>query len=87
MKYEIIKHEVRKFGYFANERVIKRVATIETCDSLSSAIAFLRGMQYILKTNPDISDVRISSENVLHFTFTPDNGRAIKFIYTIIETK
>lgn len=87
MRYEIIKHMVKKFGYFAHERTIKRVATIETCDSLSSAIAFLRGMQHILKENPDMSDVRISSENVLYFTFTPDNGRAIKFIYTIAETK
>lgn len=86
MKYEIIKHMVKKFGYFANEREIKKVATIETCDSLSSAISFLRGMQHILKENPDITDVRISEENTLRFTFIPENGRAIKFIYTI-ETK
>lgn len=87
MKYEIIKHEVKMFGPFAHERVIKRIETIETCDSLSSAISFLRGMQYTLNMYPEITDVRISEENVLHFTFFPDNGRAIQFIYTIVETK
>ena len=87
MKYEIIKHEVKKFGYFAHEKKITRIETIETCDSLSSAISFLRGMQYTLKMYPEITDVRISEENVLHFTFIPDNGRAMNFIYTIVETK